>query len=269
MSAGAPPVLTRWVGAVPEGPAGVVHVAAVWTRPDGTHATLRVGAGAPRTASDAVVLSGARARSDAIVTTGRILREEPDLVHELIAPRAANEALATWRRALGLDAPPLLAVLTASGELPPRHPALLAAPRLLFFSGRAGAARLRATKGYPAQAEIVEHARPSARALISHLQVERGARSILVEAGPSAAAPLYDAPSVIDELWLTVCTAAKLEPADVVGPFIATDTIEAALGRPVHREEHDDAGLGWATLVYRRAARRSRAAAQPRPRSAS
>ena len=60
---------------------GVLHVAAVWETPDGRYRTLRVGEGAIRSASDAVVLSAARARADAIVTTGRILRDEPELMH--------------------------------------------------------------------------------------------------------------------------------------------------------------------------------------------
>jgi len=250
-----PSLLTRWVGDDVGRLAGVAHVAAVWARPDGAWAALRVGEGAPRTSSDAVVLSGARARADAIVTTGRILRDEPDLVHASIAPPDVTDALAHWRASLGLVARPCIAVLTGSGDLPMAHPALAAAERLVLFTGAEGAERLRASPERPGQAEIVEHARPSARSLLEYLRAERGARSILVEAGASTATPLYAAPAAIDELWLTVCLAPRLATTDVVGPFVEPGTVDAALGPPVHREQHEEGGLEWATLVFRRAAR--------------
>lgn len=256
MSAPAPPCLTRWVGGVSSGPAGVLHVAAVWERSGGDYETLRVGEGAPRSLSDAVVLSGARARADAIVTTGRILRDEPELVHASIAPPDMTAELAAWRHAIGLDAPPWVAVLTASGELPLDHPAFAAAERLVFFTGPAGAARLRSMPGRPPHAEIVEARLPGAATLVEHLRSVRGARSILVEAGASTARTLYEGAGLIDELWLSVCLAPDLAPDDVVGPFVDRRAIEATLGPAVHAERHDDGGLEWATLVHRRAARR-------------
>ena len=254
MSTGTPPELARWVGEVPAGPAGVLHVAAVWERPDGEYETLRVGEGAPRSVSDAVVLSGARARAEAIVTTGRILRDEPELVHGSIAPPGATAALARWRAALGLDDPPWIAVLTGRGELPPGHPAVEAARRLVVYTGRDGAERLRAEPGTPAHAEIVEDADPSVARLIEHLRGERGAGTISIEAGASTTRALYEGAGLVDELWLSVCRAPELGADQRVGDFVSRDAIEATLGAPVHAESHDDGGLEWATRVHRRAA---------------
>jgi riboflavin biosynthesis pyrimidine reductase len=224
----------------------------VWEAPDGAYETLRVGPDAPRAESDAIVLSAARARADAIITTGRILRDEPDLVHQSIASAGVTRELLAWRHALGRSGPPWIAVLTASGELPADHPALAAAGRLLLFTGEEGAARLRATSGLPAAAEIVEHPSPGAQVLVEHLRETRGARSILVEAGASTARTLYEGRGLVDELWLTVCRAPDVGSEHRVGAFVERRRIEATLGAPVHVEQHEDGGLAWATLVHRR-----------------
>lgn len=232
---------------------GVLHVAAVWEAPDGSYATLRVGEGALRSESDAVVLSAARARADAIVTTGRILRDEPDLVHRSIASPEVTAELEQMRRTVwGLGGAPWIAVLTGSGDLPADHPALHAADGLLLFTGPEGASRLRATAGLPPRAEIVESPEPGPAALVEHLQRVRGARSIVIEAGASTSARLYEGHGVIDEAWLSVCQADHVRPEDLVGPFVARETIEAALGPPVHAERHVDGDVVWATLVHQR-----------------
>jgi riboflavin biosynthesis pyrimidine reductase len=233
---------------------GLLHVAAVWEAPDGRYATLRVGEGALRTASDAVVLSAARARADAIVTTGRILRDEPGLVHASIADAGVTAELEGLRRTVwGLEGPPWIAVLTASGELPEAHPALVHAERLLVLTGKAGAAKLRADATLPPAAEIVAVPEPGPRALVEHLRDVRGCASIVVEAGASTAARLYGgAGGGIDELWLTVCQADDVPAGQLVGPFVERETIEATLGAPVHTERHLDGGVPWATLVYQR-----------------
>ena len=62
------------------GARGVLQVAAVADR---AWVAIAIGPAAPSSATDRFVLGFARARSDAIVTTGAILRAEPDLVHEL------------------------------------------------------------------------------------------------------------------------------------------------------------------------------------------
>lgn len=232
---------------------GVLHVAAVWESPDGHYRTLRVGEGAIHGISDAVVLSAARARADAIVTTGRILREEPDLVHTSIAPPEIAAELSAMRRTVwGLAGPPWIAVLTGSGDIPADHPALLRAERLIFFTGARGAEALRHASALPERAEIVESASPGPGALVDHLARVRGARSIVIEAGASTAAPLYEGDGRVDELWLSVCQADHVEPDMLVGPFIDRDTIEATLGPPKHVERHLEGDVVWATLVHQR-----------------
>jgi len=252
MSGGAPD-LRALLGPGLDRALGVLHVAAVWEAPDAHYATLRVGEGAIRGASDAVVLSAARARADAIVTTGRILRDEPALVHASLAPPDVTAELEALRRTVwGLSGPPWIAVLTRSGDVPAGHPAIAHAERLLFFTGAAGAARLRAQAALPERAQIVEVDEPGAVALLDHLERACGARSIVVEAGATTAAALYEGDARVDELWLSVCQADFVAPSDVVGPFVARDTIEAVLGVPKHAERHLEGDVVWSTLVHQR-----------------
>ena len=107
---------------------GVVHVTAVWQRAGGYLVTLRSGSSTgddpPRIVHDAFALGIARARADAILTTGEILRREPDLRHGLPGPGALPLGLAEWRRTvLGKTTPPILWVMTRSGDLDFAHPA--------------------------------------------------------------------------------------------------------------------------------------------------
>lgn len=208
---------------------GVIHVAAIDAH---SRRALAVGPGAPASATDRFVLGFARARADAIVTTGAILRAEPALVHRFAD---APEAQAYWQRfradVLGRAEPPTLVVLTASGDWPPAHPALHEAPRTIVLTTAAGRARLggaegsdtaargrgerRETDGTIAAARRIEvfvlddgppaaAGDPLARA-IDWLRRERGCETIVLESGPRSTLGLYAAARPrIDELLLSV-----------------------------------------------------------------
>lgn len=159
---------------------------------------MRIEHDTPKSELDFFALNFARARADAIVVTGRILREEPGLRYDLQGPGALPEGLAAWRAAAGLREPPLLVVLTSGRGLDLEHPAFHSWARPLIFTSVDAAAGL---AGGPVDAVGVE--RPSLRGLLRHL-AERGARGVSIEAGPSTAVPLYDAPLGVDELMLSV-----------------------------------------------------------------
>ncbi|MEM9491879.1 MAG: hypothetical protein AAGC55_22225, partial [Myxococcota bacterium] len=134
-----------------ERPDGVVHVTAVWAR---DHLTLRINAETPRSEWDWFALNAARARADAIITTGKILREEPEVSHAIQGPGRAAEGLTEWRRqVLGKTEPPYLLVLTSGRGLPERgrladwHPALRGATRPILYTGSAAAHTLVSTAG--------------------------------------------------------------------------------------------------------------------------
>lgn len=168
---------------------GVLHVVAV---AGSAHRVMRIGPWSPKSEADFFALELARARVEAILITGAILRAEPGLRYGL------SPGLAAWRRkVLGLTAPPWLVVLSR-GEVPLDHPALTPGPvRPLVFTSSAAA---RALEG--ASVEVVGVPRPSARGALALLS-ERGCHSVSIEAGPQTATGLYD-PLVVDELALSV-----------------------------------------------------------------
>jgi riboflavin biosynthesis pyrimidine reductase len=194
----------------------VLHVVSVWQGPGGELRVLRVGEATPRCDTDAFALSLARARADAIVTTGRILRLEPALTHELLGPRELQSDLREWRRLrLGRSEPARSALLTSGRELDLDHPLLRTAARPLILTGPGAAARL-AAAGASRGIELLGLEPLNLRAGLAALRA-RGARCISIEAGPETALPLYDAPVAVDELLLSIYEAVELAD-DAVGP---------------------------------------------------
>ncbi|MBL4688281.1 MAG: hypothetical protein JKY37_27085 [Nannocystaceae bacterium] len=222
--------------------AGVLHVAAVWRRTPDSHVVMRIGPETPKSQADAFALSLARARADAILTTGGILRAEPEMV---VRPFGANadSLLALRRTAFNRNHPPALIVLTR-GEIAVDHPALHTWVRPVIITGRVGAQRLKATLGSRTDIRLVALPEPSAAAAIAWAQRELGARTISIEAGPSTAVPLYEHPVAIDELMLSVYEGTP--PAAVVGkPFVSPAQIDAALPRCVADTAVDEVSGPW------------------------
>jgi len=198
---------------------GVVHVTALWASPAGALLTLRINEHTPKSPHDRFALGLARARADAILVTGKVLRDEPGLRYELGGPGELPRGLAAWRAEhAGRHEPPWLLVLTSGRGLDLSHPALHGWARPLIFTGEAAAAELR-QRGDAAGVEIVGSAQPSARAAIAHLRGERRARVVTIEAGPTVSRPLYDDPRAVHELMLSLFR----------GPEVAPQAIGAAL----------------------------------------
>jgi riboflavin biosynthesis pyrimidine reductase len=150
---------------------------------------IEIGPESPQSDTDFFALSLARARADAILVTGKILRAEPQL--RCILP----DDLGRWR---GVRPPPDLVVLTRGRDLDPSHPALSGAwARPVIFTTEESAAALAASN-----LVVVGHPDPSARAAVDWA-VSEGARVVSIEAGPSAAASLYDARPLVDEVLLS------------------------------------------------------------------
>jgi riboflavin biosynthesis pyrimidine reductase len=177
---------------------GVVQVAAVFEDGDAWR-VLKIGAGAPTSPTDAFVLALSRARADAIVVTGKILRDEPQLRYALEGEIGAD--LHAWRRAvLGRVEPPRLLVLSRSVDLDPDHPALHGWATPIVITSTAGA-KDAADLGV----RVVGLHDPSLEAAIAWARTELSARTITIEAGPSTARTLYEGPvAAIDELMVSI-----------------------------------------------------------------
>ena len=182
---------------------GVVHVVSVVGEDEPR--VIKIGPGAPKSATDFFALNLARARADAILVTGKILRAEPQLRYELPAE------LARWR---GDREAPELIVLTSGRGLDPKHPALSGAwARPVIFTREDAAPALSETN-----LVVVGHPDPSPRAAIDWALSE-GAAVVSVEAGPSAAASLYERRPLVDEVLLSEFRGAVTDDQLGGSPF--------------------------------------------------
>ncbi|MCP5056231.1 MAG: hypothetical protein GY937_05825 [bacterium] len=217
----------------------VLHVAALSAAGE----VLRIQHDAPRSEFDFFLLNAARARSDAILTTGRILREEPEVRHEIQGAPKDVEALTGWREvALRKSEPPFLIVLSSGRDLDPHHPAFAASPRPVVFTAEARVTELR--RSLPGEVVVVGDTAPSLRRALAFTRSELGAQAVSIEAGPSTALSLYDDPLQIDELWLSEYLEANVS-ASVRGPrFLAPNVLDSLLATR-SRAEHTQTSGRW------------------------
>ncbi len=211
-------------------PAHLLHVAAVSAEVGEPWAVLCVGAGSPASIHDRFALELSRARADAIVVTGKILRDEPALRYLLAGglDTLASGLLDWRRRRLGKREPPTVLVLTSGAQIDLGHPVF--APggwaRPLIYCALAYVEELVARAGQRELEVRIVGAPERALSLAGALAFLRAdariqARTIVLEAGPTTTAPCYagSGPSV-DELALSVFSGA-LDPASTLGAFVS------------------------------------------------
>lgn len=215
---------------------GLLHVTAVWKDESAGYRTLNLTPEIPKSEYDRFVLNLSRARADAIFTTGKILRSEPDLSHDFLGPPVLRRAFGDWRRlTLAKERPPLSVILTSGHALTRYHPIFEGPTRPMIFTSPDGRSRLE-TWARTAQVEVIGVDQPSARAALSYLLKERGAETISIEAGPSTALPLYAPGSTppIDELLLSVYLNDRIAESVCGAPFL--DAAELDRTFPYHTE---------------------------------
>ncbi len=215
---------------------GIVQVAATWRAPDGALRVIRIAEGAPPSETDHFLLRAARMRSDAIVTTGKILRDEPTLTHDEVDP----ELLAWRRNELGRVLPPLTTLLSSGLDIDFRHPLLgRVPPPLLTLPVENAEAATTEAAAAGRNVEIIAREHPGLRDTLSVL-AGRGCRLALVETGPSTASELYEGVPAVDELWLSVFEEPEL-PTPYVGEAFATESrlheVFDCTSRPCSRSE--------------------------------
>jgi riboflavin biosynthesis pyrimidine reductase len=231
------------------GCAGVIQVAAIASP---INRIIALGPAAPRSPTDRFVLGLARARADAILTTGSILRGEPKLVHQYAEDLEEDAALAEWRRrVMGRSDPPALIVLSGSGNFPLDHPALSASKSGFIWTSRAGRDRIRRGDldySIEVEPEAVTRSGTGVAAAIEAAKRDLSAQTISIEAGPSTAATLYSedstAPFGIDELLLSHFEG-ELQPPAMGPPFISADVIASYFDAPVSSQRVEESSGSW------------------------
>jgi len=233
---------------------GVLHVTALWDPPgrDGPLVTLRINEHTPRSDHDFSVLNLARARADAIVCSGRMLRMEPRTRYDLQGPGSSPRALGAWRRErAGRREPPLLVVLTSGRGFDPGHVALAGEPRPVVYAPREATGELEA-KTQGTRIEVVGAEDPSLRGVVAWLRRTRGARLVSMEAGPTTSARLYEPPVAVDELMLSRYREAELDER-VVGPeLLSMHELETRVGAGTAPVDVGEPSGRWTFTLHRR-----------------
>jgi len=219
--------------------AGVVHVTAVHDSP-GALTTMRIGPSTPRSDHDFFVLCLVRAHADAIVSTLKNLRDEPQLRFELLGDGTLPAALHAYRReTLDRDGPPRLLLLTRDGDVDLGHPALhgWARPTLVMPIAAAPSMERRLRDaGLRSEVDVWARRDSSMRATVDELRARPEIRTVSIEAGPSTTRALYRDPCAIDALVLSRFEGPSL-PAEVVGgELVTTTSLESLL--PVSGGRH-------------------------------
>lgn len=227
----------------------LAHVAAVWS-PDGERqAVMRITPRTPHSDADRFLLNLARARADAIVTTGATLRAEPSLRFVLSGPEAP--AMLRWRIDVHGLMPPSALVLTSGVDLDPGHPALKGPAKVVLFVPQARADAVRRSMSSFKWVKVQGDPAPTLARAIAWLRAERGAQCISVEAGPSVAGALYDdASSGLGEVLLGRYARADL-PDDLVAGELPTCTAFAARLRRAYATRVDAEGWSLERWVTR------------------
>ncbi len=222
---------------------------AVWAVPDSqVLSTIRLDEHAPKSDLDFLALHIARARADAIVITGKILRDEPELRYDLCADPRWGNALVQWRKTRwDMDEDPWLLVLTSGRALSFEHPVFRSGVRPLIFSDDRGASRYLSDSPYP----VIADRSPCLRSAIKHLQQAHECRCVSIEAGPSTSRSLFDAPLALDELLLSVYESPELDPRSQGDPFISLNVLQTLMPQ-VSMSRHQDASGQWAFRRLRR-----------------
>lgn len=202
----------------------------------------------PKSDLDFLALHISRARADAIVITGKILRDEPKLSFDLRADPRWGDALLNWReRRWGLFDPPWLLILTGRGELDFDHPVFHGWARPLIFTNDRAAARKLAAAPCP----VVADEAPDIRRAIQHLQLARDCECVSIEAGPSTVRALYERPIAIKELLLSVYLEPSLDERTQGAPLISLSEVRA-LFRTETCTVHRERGRHWSFHRLRR-----------------
>jgi riboflavin biosynthesis pyrimidine reductase len=230
---------------------GVIHVTSVWAESARSLVTLRIRRDTPQSETDTFVLNLARARSDAIVTTGKTLREEPQVRHDLQGPDSWPEALSEWRKErLGKTASPLSVILTSGRDIDFEHPLFHCWTTPLVFTSEESAGKLAEQAG--SSVEIVGRPQPSLRDAISYLRDIRGLETIVIEAGPSTSRDLYQPPVALDELMLSVYQEPRLPPPLRGARFLSPQDVGIVFPAAGSSYSLQDESGRWSFYRYRR-----------------
>lgn len=215
---------------------GLIHAVAVWQGDSGRYLTLADDSGTPRSHHRTFVQSLARARADAIIISGEILRHAPGLDHRLEGPGSSPRALAEWRRERLLKRqPPVTLVITSGRDIDLDHPVFRHWTRPVVYTTRQTHWELE-SRAPDHGVELVGVDAPTAGSAVEFLRRAFGAATIVLEADPRICQELY-APPAVNEVLLSVCRAPRIPTGGAQqGPFLSAEQLTRRF--PRHSEPY-------------------------------
>ena len=204
---------------------GLIHSASVWQGDRGRYVAFTTGRGPSPSQHGEFAAHLARARADAILTSGRALRRQPELDHRLQGPGAAGDALAAWRRDHLLKSePPVTLVVTANADLDLDHPVFRHWTRPVVLTTGQSQWQLE-SRAVDQGIEVVGSDTPSVRTAVEFLRRAFGAATIALEVESDALRELSEPPIAVDEVLLTIDQAPRI-PAPALGaPFLTAEQL--------------------------------------------
>lgn len=190
---------------------------------------------------DRFVLALLRAVADAVIVGAGTLRSEPGVIwsSESVFPEA-GDAFAQVRARMGLPARALTVLVTRSGKIDLRAPALREGVPVLILTTAAGATAL---GGVPGHVRVRTMTQGTGAEMIRVAAEESGGRLLLTEGGPTLFGQLVRE-RVVDELFLTVAPLltgrAKDAPRLSLVAEMAFTPEDAPKGRLVSAKTADD-----------------------------
>lgn len=183
--------------------------------------------------ADRFLMALLRCAADVVLIGASTMRN--DLHHQwtpaTLAPELRADLAAHRRRLTGASPSPPLAVVTASGNLPEGHPALVRPDaQVLILTTEAGRQRLPNLHESVRVTVLAERGHLDPAAILSALHGELDASAVLCEGGPQLFGQLLEA-DLVDELFLTLAphvagrTRAAPRPGFVEGiAYAPSDT---------------------------------------------
>jgi len=159
--------------------------------------TIKINSGSPKSDVDFFVLNACRAAADYIVTTGEILRREPQLSTLVQGPSRAD--LLEWRHSLGKDGPARTVIMTQRENINAAHPIFHQEGEKLIYTSTESCKMLEVLFVDQLAAgglDIISRDKPSLNDLLGFLsnkdpELCSGTCVISIEAGPTASNALY------------------------------------------------------------------------------
>ena len=183
---------------------GLIHLLAVWQGDRGRLVELEPLPDAPGSRHGAFLRGLARARADAILTTGAMLRRMPALDHRLGKAGGVSAALAEWRRErLAKRQPPVTLVLTSDPGVDLDHPVFRHWTRPVVYTTRQAQWELE-SRAADRGVELVGVDEPTAAGAVEFLRQAFGAATVVLETGSGPARELYGPPAGVDEVLLSI-----------------------------------------------------------------